>query len=192
MRRLTLMSLLMSAFVGLGCYSKVATVPGPAPVATYMVATAAPAAAATKPADFAFTKAPVVTLTEAEIRDGWIQLFDGQTLFGWKANTDVDWHVTADGEIEASTGKAGLLNTTVPFADYEFRCDYWIEKAANSGVFLRTVEQPKDPAVDCYELNMWDAAPEFKTASLVKRVKPSKEVTGEERGRGRLSLHARP
>ena len=179
MRRLTLMSLLVSAFVGLGCQVKTITVPSPATVVT-PVAVAPTTAAATKPADFAFQKAPVVTLTEAEIRDGWIQLFDGQTLFGWKANTDVDWHVTADGEIEASTGKAGLLNTTVPFADYEFRCDYWIEKQANSGVFLRTVEQPKDPAVDCYELNMWDAAPEFKTASLVKRVKPSKEVTGEE------------
>lgn len=133
-----------------------------------------------KPADTKFKTEPKIWLTTDEIRDGWVQLFDGQTLFGWKANNDVDWHVTSDGLIEASQGPAGLLNTTVPFQDYEFKCEYWIEKNANSGVFLRTVESPKDPAADCYELNMWDAAPEFKTASLVKRVKPTKKVTGEE------------
>ena len=125
-------------------------------------------------------KMPTVWLSPEEVQEGWVQLFDGQSLFGWKPNNEVDWHVTEDGLIEASQGKPGLLLTTVPFADYEFRCEYWIEKAANSGVFLRTVEQPKNPSVDCYELNMWDAAPEFKTASLVGRVKPKKEVTGEE------------
>lgn len=123
---------------------------------------------------------PQVWLTADEVRDGWLQLFDHQSLYGWKANNDVNWHV-ADGMIEASEGPAGLLNTTVPFQDYELRFDYWIEKNANSGVFLRSAETPKDPAKDCYELNMWDAAPEFKSASLVKRVKPTKEVTGEEK-----------
>ncbi len=141
---------------------------------------AATAKSESKPVDTKFKSEPKIWLTADEVRDGWVQLFDGQTLFGWKANNDVDWHVTEDGLIEASQGPAGLLNTTVPFQDYEFKCEYWIEKAANSGVFLRTVETPKDPAADCYELNMWDAAPEFKTASLVKRVKPTKEVTGEE------------
>lgn len=140
----------------------------------------APATAESKAADTKFKSEPKIWLTPDEVRDGWLQLFDGQTLFGWKANNEVDWHVTEDGLIEASQGPAGLLNTTVPFQDYEFKCEYWIEKNANSGVFLRTVESPKDPASDCYELNMWDAAPEFKTASLVKRVKPTKEVTGEE------------
>ncbi len=133
------------------------------------------------------TPMPTVWLSPEEVREGWVQLFDGQKpvdkkIFGWtpSPDSDVDWHVTDDGEIEASQGKPGLLLTSVPFADYEFRCEYWIEKNANSGVFLRTVAQPKDPKVDCYELNMWDAAPEFKTASLVGRVKPKKEVTGEE------------
>lgn len=125
-------------------------------------------------------KEPVVTLTEHEITDGWIQLYDGQTLVGWHANNDVNWHINADGEIEADSGGIGLLLTNVPFADYELRCDYWVAKGANSGIFLRTVEEPKDPATECYELNICDSHPKFKTASLVGRTQPTKEVTGEE------------
>ena len=37
-------------------------------------------------------------LTQAEIDDGWISLFDGETLFGWKAQGKVDWQVK-DGAI---------------------------------------------------------------------------------------------
>jgi hypothetical protein len=125
-------------------------------------------------------KEPVVTLTAEELDNGWIQLFDGQTLSGWHANNDVNWHINDAGEIEADTGDAGLLLTNVPFADYELRCDYWVSKGANSGVFLRTVETPKNPAADCYELNIADSHKAFKTASLVARQQPIKEVSGEE------------
>ncbi len=186
----------LAAAVTIGCGGAPSSAPasnGPATATETATASAAPeattaeaandaasSAVPSKPADTKLKSEPKIWLSSDEVRDGWLQLFDGQTLFGWKANNDVDWHVTEDGLIEASQGPAGLLNTTVPFQDYEFKCEYWIEKKANSGVFLRTVESPKDPAADCYELNMWDAAPEFKTASLVKRGKPTKEVTGEE------------
>ena len=130
---------------------------------------------------------PVIQLTAEEIRDGWIQLFDGQTLAGWQPNNDINWHVTEDGVIEASEGEPGLLLTTVPFADYELRCDYWIEKDGNSGVFLRCVPEfattppgPSAVTTQCYELNICDSHKEFKTASLVARAQPTHAVTGEE------------
>src|SRR5690606_8545274 len=65
----------------------------------------------------------------------------------------------------------GLLLTAVPFADFELRCDFLLEKGGNSGVFLRTIENPADPAVDCYELNICDTHPELTTGSLVGRAK---------------------
>ena len=52
--------------------------------------------------EFRFSSKPKVQLTNDELRDGWIQLFDGQTLFGWTPNNDANWHVTENGEIEAS------------------------------------------------------------------------------------------
>jgi hypothetical protein len=100
---------------------------------------------------------PKLLLSEVEIRDGWFQLFDGQTLSGWTPNNDVDWHVTDDGVIEASQGEPGLLLTTVPFADFEFRCEYWVAKDGNSGIFLRTAPEPTNPTKDCYEFNIFDS-----------------------------------
>jgi len=37
-------------------------------------------------------------LSEEELNDGWILLFDGETTFGWKPTSDANWQV-ADGVI---------------------------------------------------------------------------------------------
>ncbi len=119
-------------------------------------------------------------LSRAEIEAGWVKLFDGETLFGWKANTNVNWRV-ANGVISGDSGDAGLLVTTTEFSDYELRCDFRLEKDGNSGIFLRTVFQPQNPNRDCYELNICDSHPAFPTASLVSLVKPDKPISGEGR-----------
>ena len=118
-------------------------------------------------------------LTREEIQAGWIKLFDGESLFGWKANSNADWKIK-DGVIDAATGDSGLLVTTTEFSDYELRCDFWMAKGGNSGIFLQSPFQPKDPTKDCYELNICDVHPLFKTGSLVGLVKPTQEVSGEE------------
>lgn len=126
---------------------------------------------------------PKLLLSDEELRDGWIQLFDGQTLSGWTPNNDVDWHVTDDGVIEASQGEPGLLLTTVPFADFELRCEYWVAEDGNSGIFLRCVPEPTNPTKDCYEFNIFDSRDQFGTGSLVGRAEPSAKSLGEERWR---------
>ena len=126
---------------------------------------------------------PKLLLSEDEIRAGWIQLFDGQTLAGWAPNDDVDWHVTEDGLIEASQGEPGLLMTTVPFADFELRCDYWVSEGGNSGIFLRCAPEPTNPTKDCYEFNIFDSRDTFGTGSLVGRTEPIAKSLGEEKWR---------
>jgi hypothetical protein len=111
-------------------------------------------------------------LTETEVADGWINLFDGESLFGWMANTDeANWRVE-DGVIVCDDETKSLLQTNFQFADYEFRCDWRLEKGGNSGVFLRSQFKPGSPAKDCYELNMCDTHPAgFRTGSFVGRLK---------------------
>ncbi len=116
-------------------------------------------------------------LKREELEAGWVRLFDGQTLFGWKANNDVVWSVK-EGVLSAETGEAGLLCTTSRFADYELRCDFKLAEKGNSGIFLRSPMKPTDPGIDCYELNTCDEHPSgFLTGSLVKRAKPETPVT---------------
>jgi len=117
-------------------------------------------------------------LPSADIAAGWIALFDSESLFGWKANTDLNWRVE-DGVILADEGKPGLLQTTSRFADYELRCDFRVAPGGNSGIFLRSAFIPTDPATDCYELNICDTHPMFKSGSLVKRAQPMKEITAD-------------
>ncbi len=117
-------------------------------------------------------------LKRDELAAGWIRLFDGQTLYGWKANSDLNWTVN-DGVISADKGSPGLLCTTTRFADYELRCEYKVAVGGNSGIFLRTPFKDTDPAVNCYELNMCDTHELFATGALVKRAKPETPVIGD-------------
>jgi hypothetical protein len=113
---------------------------------------------------------PEVPLTEEELAEGWIALFDGQTLFGWRAASQADWRVE-DGAIVVSAGEPGLLHTSSQFGDYQLRLDFRSEAGANSGIFLHTPPVPEDPAKDCYELNIADSDNPYPTGSLVGRAK---------------------
>lgn len=119
------------------------------------------------------------TLSPDELAEGWILLFDGQTLFGWQPNNKADWHV-ADGAIAVSQGDQGLLNTTSEFADYQLKLEFRADKTTNSGVFVRTPVKPTDPATDCYELNIAPDDNPFPTGGFVKRQKSAGgRTTGE-------------
>ena len=111
-------------------------------------------------------------LTEAELADGWISLFDGETLFGWKAASKADWQVK-DGAIVVSGGEKGLLCTTVEFDNYVLKADFRAAKDTNSGIFLRTapVVGMNDITTKCYELNIAPPDNPFPTGSFVGRRK---------------------
>lgn len=107
-------------------------------------------------------------LTEAEKQDGWISLFDGESLFGWDSESEVDWKVE-DGAISATKGTIGLLHTRNQFGDFELKVEFKAAKGTNSGVFLRTSPVCGDagPNGDCYELNIAPPDNPFPTGSLV-------------------------
>lgn len=134
--------------------------------------------AANKPA-FAQESAPSIDtcgLTQTEIDEGWIALFDGQSTFGWKASSNANWSVQK-GVVEVSEGTPGLLHTRAQFDDFEFKAEFKIESDTNSGIFIRTSPKPRDPTGDCYEINL--AGPQaspFPTGSLVQR-KTCKDLT---------------
>ena len=124
-----------------------------------------------KPAVGNITELAALPLSAAEVADGWISLFDGESLFGWTPNAeDAGWRVE-DGLIVCDAKKKSLLQTNFQFADYELRCDFKLEDGGNSGVFLRSAFKPANPARDCYELNMCDTHDSFGTGSFVGRVK---------------------
>jgi len=109
------------------------------------------------------------TLSPEELEAGWILLFDGQTLFGWRPASRADWQVR-DGVITASRGQPGLLRTTAQFGNYELKVDFRPRVGTDSGVFLRTSPSPSDFTSRCYQVNIvWPNAGSYPTGSLVDR-----------------------
>lgn len=110
----------------------------------------------------------VEVITPEQAAEGWIALFDGETLFGWQATSDANWRVE-EGEIRVDRGKEGWLMTTSQFADFELHVEFKAQPKTNSGVFLRTPLDPQDPTKDCYEVNIAPDDNPFPTGSLVGR-----------------------
>ncbi len=110
------------------------------------------------------------TLTADELAEGWLLLFDGQTLFGWTPSSKANWEVT-NGVVRASEGDPGLLHTTSQFGNYVLKVDFRAPKGTNSGVFLRTNAKPTldDVTRVCYEVNIGDSTERFPTGCLVNR-----------------------
>ncbi|MFW6124707.1 MAG: 3-keto-disaccharide hydrolase [Pirellulales bacterium] len=111
------------------------------------------------------------TLSQRELDDGWILLFDGQTLFGWSASSQADWSVE-DGAIRVAEGKPGLLPTTSQWGDFVLKLQFRAAPGTNSGVFLRTPPRLSGGTTRFYELNIADrGTSDYPTGSIVHRAK---------------------
>src|SRR5215208_3331710 len=81
-----------------------------------------------------FAAAQPNTVTPEEAAQGWVLLFDGESLFGWTPEGKTDWKVV-DGALVADSGEYGWLRHNAPFADFELRVDFRTAADGNSGVF---------------------------------------------------------
>ena len=172
-----------------GCLAGVLACAPPAPVANQPSAATSVADAST--ADASTAEAKPITASEAqppdaprpltgdELNDGWISLFDGETLYGWRPNSDANWRVEKK-TIIVDSGTPGLLVTTAQFGDYVLKCDFRSARGTNSGIFLHTPFKATDPAKDCYELNIAPPDNPFPTASIVKRSKAEGNFESED------------
>ena len=96
--------------------------------------------------------------------DGWITMFDGKTLNGWRGydRTDVPnaWevndgaiHIKGSGAGEAGAKDGGDLVFAHKFKNFELEWEWKVAKGANSGVFIMIQEVEGQPS--------YISAPEF-------------------------------
>ena len=73
---------------------------------------------------------------------GWIPLFDGKTLNGWKANEQPDSFRIEDGAIVCGGTRCHLFYVgnvqNAQFKNFEFKADVMAKPGANSGIFIHT------------------------------------------------------
>lgn len=84
------------------------------------------------------------TLAEArvygEAEPGWISLFDGKTLTGWKAGENAKSWTVVDGALKGSGPRSHLfyVGPHAPFTNFEFQAEVKTLRGSNSGIYFHT------------------------------------------------------
>ena len=100
----------------------------------------------------------------AESSEGWISLFDGKSLKGWKgfngADFDGVWTVEEGGVVHlvGRPKDSPYVNiiTEAQYDDFDLRFDWKIEAGTNSGVMFHVGEGPKQPYLTGPEYQVLD------------------------------------
>jgi Domain of Unknown Function (DUF1080) len=131
-----------------------------------------PPVAAETPKEFVVNAEQLLkaALPEDQLKEGWVSLFDGQSLFGWFIVDKANWRVE-DGVIKVDNGEKSFLCSSIKIADYELQVDFRGDTKTNSGIFLRTLPSPGNVAEECLELNIAPPENPFPTGSFVQRKK---------------------
>src|SRR6266699_4623455 len=122
-------------------------------------------------------------LTDAEMKDGWLLLFDGKTSAGWM-NSDRTAPRTPAQDGALNPHKAGhyMLVYTQQWENFRLSLDFKISKGCNSGIFVRTsplTPRPgKDVGFNGIEIAIDDTpgASYHDTGAIYDLVKPTKQA----------------
>ncbi len=76
-------------------------------------------------------------LTEKERAEGWVSLFDGETLNGWGTTGDPDGWVVDSGSILCTVQGGRYLYTEEHYDNFVLSLEFKTEPKVNSGIFVR-------------------------------------------------------
>ena len=118
----------------------------------------------------------------AAVPEGFVSIFDGKSLDGWKPTGKAEVWAVEGGLIACKGGGGGWLLTEKEYGDFEFRCEYrWEKKGGNSGVALRTPFEG-DPAYVGMEIQLIDdegwpgKLEDYQHTGSIYDVQPAKEA----------------
>jgi len=124
-------------------------------------------------------KAPDNTLTETEIAEGWILLFDGETPGNWRGyNKDYfpnGWVIEngtlrciGTGRGEAGGREGGDIIFDEKFSNFELSLEWKISPGGNSGIFYLAQERP--------DMTIWQTAPEMQVLDNTGHIDGRNEI----------------
>jgi hypothetical protein len=105
---------------------------------------------------------------------GWVTLIDGENgLQNFTQLGAANW-TASNGAIQAdkkSTADAGILLSKESYKDLEVYAEFWADEEANSGIYIRVMNQKVVNTRAAYEIQIWDKSPTMATASLMPPAK---------------------
>ena len=98
-------------------------------------------------------------------KDGWVSMFDGKSLAGWKANQNAQSWSVKDGAIVGDGPVSHLFWVVQQCENCEFRAEVKLNHSGNSGMYVRAAFGPGFPKG--YEAQVENTSPDpQKTGSL--------------------------
>lgn len=113
-------------------------------------------------------------------KKGWISLFDGKTLDGWKASEKPGTFSIEDGAIKVAGPRSHLYYEgpvmNHDFKNFEFKTRVMTRPGSNSGVYFHTVYQEKGFPDKGFEVQVNNSHTDWKRTAGLYDIKDTKEV----------------
>ena len=118
--------------------------------------------------------------TKVHGKKGWISLFDGKTLNGWKASEKPGTFSVEDGAIKVAGPRSHLyyegpvMNHN--FKNFEFKAQVMTKPGSNSGIYFHTAYQEKGFPDKGFEVQVNNSHGDWKRTGGLYDIKDTKEV----------------
>ena len=128
----------------------------------------------------ALAGAVMLSMKPAAPVDGWINLFDGKTLNGWKVSEHPATFTVADGAIQVFGERAHLFYTgdvnNHNFKNFEFKVKVMTTPGSNSGIFIHTAYQEEGWPSQGYEIQVNQSHTDWRKTGSVYAIQDVKET----------------
>jgi hypothetical protein len=116
--------------------------------------------------------------------EGWVTLFDGKTLSGWKAAENPATFTVADGAIVVFGKRAHLFYDgplkNHDFKNFEFKAQVMTTPGSNSGIFIHTIYQETDWPKKGYEIQVNNTHTDWRKTGSVYAIQDVKEAPAKD------------
>lgn len=132
----------------------------------------------------ALTIAALTASAADSAKDGWIQLFNGKNLDGWKANENPDTFKVVNGELVVLGPRSHLFYVGnvngAKFKNLELEVEVMTKPGANSGVYFHTEFQPDGWPAKGYEIQVNNTHKDPKKTAGVYGIKDNFEAPAKD------------
>jgi hypothetical protein len=124
------------------------------------------------------------SMTTSPPSDGWIKLFDGKTLKGWKVGENAATFTVADGAIVVFGNRAHLFYDGPVkdhnFKNFEFKAKVMTMPGANSGMYIHTKYQETGWPEVGYEIQVNNSHTDWRRTGSVYAIQDVKEAPAKD------------
>ncbi|TDE08390.1 3-keto-disaccharide hydrolase [Dyadobacter psychrotolerans] len=113
-------------------------------------------------------------------QDGWVSIFNGQDLTGWKVGANASSFSVVDGAIQIAGPRAHLFYEGAVknhmFKNFEFQAQVMTKPGANSGIYIHTAYQEDGWPSQGYEIQVNNSHTDWKRTGSLYDIMDVKET----------------